>query len=97
MAGPLPTTDGGERYVIAAVEYVTRYAVAIPSKQHTAENVAAFLMKQIVLKFGPFRELLTDGEPELVDKAVEQLALMLEVQQTNSVPYRHHGIAPNNA
>ncbi|KAG3049831.1 hypothetical protein PI125_g26526 [Phytophthora idaei] len=45
MAGPLPVTGRGERFVIADVEYVTRYAVAITVKQHTAENVAAFLVK----------------------------------------------------
>jgi hypothetical protein len=88
VAGPLPTGDGGERYVIAAVEYVTRYAVAITAKQHTAENVAAFLMQHIVLKFGPFRELLTDGAPELTGKIIEQLMLMLQARQTNPVPYR---------
>jgi hypothetical protein len=88
VAGPLPTSDGGERYVIAAVEYVTRYAVAITTTRHTAEDVAAFLMKQIVLKFGPFRELLTDGAPELAGTAIEQLVVMLQARQTNPVPYR---------
>ncbi|KAE9039765.1 hypothetical protein PR001_g7366 [Phytophthora rubi] len=51
VAGSLPTSDGGPRYVIAALEYVTRYAVAVTVKQHTAENVAKFLMKQVMLKF----------------------------------------------
>ncbi|GMF46599.1 unnamed protein product [Phytophthora fragariaefolia] len=88
VAGSLPTTDGGERYVIAAVEYVTRYAVATAVKQHTAENVAAFLMKNVVLRFGAFRELLTDGAPELTGKVVEQLVIMLQAQQINPVPYR---------
>lgn len=88
VAGPLPTTSGGERYVIAAVEYVTRYAVAVTVKRHTAENVASFLMKHVVLKFGAFRELLTDGAPELTGKVIEQLVIMLQAQQTNPVPYR---------
>ncbi|KAE9015805.1 hypothetical protein PR001_g14806 [Phytophthora rubi] len=56
--------------------------------QHTADNVAAFLMKNVVLKFGAFRELLTDGAPELTGKVIEQLVILLQAQQTNSVPYR---------
>ncbi|OWZ08712.1 LOW QUALITY PROTEIN: hypothetical protein PHMEG_00018702 [Phytophthora megakarya] len=36
VAGPLPATDGGKKYVVAAVEYVTRYAVAIAVKDHAA-------------------------------------------------------------
>ncbi|KAE9016787.1 hypothetical protein PR002_g13573 [Phytophthora rubi] len=92
VAGPLPTTDGGESYVIAAVEYVTRYAVVIAVKQHTADNVTAFLMKNVVLKFGAFRELLTDGAPELTANVIEQLVILLQAQQTSPVPYRQQMI-----
>ncbi|KAE9301653.1 hypothetical protein PF008_g22691 [Phytophthora fragariae] len=88
VAGPLPQTGGGYRYVIAAVEYVTRYAVATTVKSHVAENVAEFIMKQVVLKFGPFRELLTDGAPELTGKVIEQLVVLLQADQINPVPYR---------
>ncbi|KAE8959452.1 hypothetical protein PR001_g30712, partial [Phytophthora rubi] len=88
VAGPLPTSDGGPRYVIAALEYVTRYAVAVTVKQHTAENVAEFLMKHVVLRFGPFRELLTDGALELTGKVIEELVVLLQAQQINPVPYR---------
>ncbi|GMF27795.1 unnamed protein product [Phytophthora fragariaefolia] len=52
VAGPFPIADGGDRYVIAAVEYVTRYAVASSVTQHTAESVATFLMQEVVLRFG---------------------------------------------
>ncbi|GMF43975.1 unnamed protein product [Phytophthora fragariaefolia] len=88
VAGPLPTTDGGEQYVMAAVEYITRYAVALTVKQHTAEKMSAFLMENVVLKFGAFRELLTDGAPELTGKAIEQLVVMLQANQIDPVPYR---------
>ncbi|GMF23303.1 unnamed protein product [Phytophthora fragariaefolia] len=89
VAGPLPRkAEGDPRFVIAAVEYVTRYAVAVVVDRHTAETVAVFLMKQIVLKFGVFRELLTDGAPELTGHASEQLVVMLQAEQINPVPYR---------
>lgn len=88
VVGPLPMADGGQRYVIAAVEYVTRYAVAATVHRHTAEDVAEFLTRQVVLRFGPFREVLTDGAPELTGRAIEQLVVMLQTQQTNPVPYR---------
>jgi hypothetical protein len=88
VAGPFPVADGGERYVIAALEYVTRYAVAKCVTQHTAESVAFFLMEDVVLKFGAFRELLTDGAPQMVGKVIEQLVVLLQAEQTNPVPYR---------
>ncbi|POM57490.1 Retrovirus-related Pol Polyprotein, partial [Phytophthora palmivora] len=88
VAGPFPVSDGGERYVIAALEYVTRYAVARCVQRHTAENVATFLMEDVVLKFGVFREILTDGAPELTGYAIELLVAMLQARQINPVPYR---------
>eukprot|EP00644_Phytophthora_capsici_P010828 jgi/Phyca11/104618/e_gw1.9.585.1 len=45
-------------------------------------------MKDVVLKFGPFRELLTDGAPELTGRVIEELVELLQAQQTNPVPYR---------
>jgi len=87
VAGPFPLAAGGQRYVIAALEYVTRYAVATAMVDHTAESVAAFLLKEVVLKVGPFRELLTDGAPELTGKAIEQLVALMQARQLNPVPY----------
>lgn len=49
VAGPLPVTENGNRYVIAAVEYTTRYAVAEAVAEHTAKAIARFLMQRVVL------------------------------------------------
>jgi hypothetical protein len=40
VAGPLPVTGRGNRYVIAAVEYATRYAVAVVVPAHTDQDIA---------------------------------------------------------
>ncbi|GMF29800.1 unnamed protein product [Phytophthora fragariaefolia] len=88
VAGPFPIASGGERYVVAAVEYVTRYAVAKSVTEHTAESVATFLMNEVVLKFDVTRELLTDGAPELTGRVIEPLLELLQARQTNPVPYR---------
>ncbi|KAG2786994.1 hypothetical protein PC116_g12250 [Phytophthora cactorum] len=88
VAGPFPVAGGGERYIIAALEYVTRYTVARSVVQHTAERVATFLMEDVLLKYGVFRELLTDGAPEMTGRAIEQLVILLEAKQTNPAPYR---------
>ncbi|KAE9157501.1 hypothetical protein PF002_g33366 [Phytophthora fragariae] len=45
-------------------------------------------MEDVVLKFGVFREILTDGAPELTGKSIEQQVLMLQSKQINPVPYR---------
>ncbi|OWY97634.1 LOW QUALITY PROTEIN: hypothetical protein PHMEG_00031790 [Phytophthora megakarya] len=56
--------------------------------QHTAENVAAFLMEEVALKVGVFCELLTDGAAELTGHAIELLMTVLQARQINPMPYR---------
>ncbi|GMF59535.1 unnamed protein product [Phytophthora fragariaefolia] len=45
-------------------------------------------MKKVVLRFGPFREILTDGAPELTGQVIDELVMMLQSEKTNPVPYR---------
>ncbi|GMF23659.1 unnamed protein product [Phytophthora fragariaefolia] len=82
-----------ERYVIAALEYVTRYAVPRCVTQHTVERVATFVMEDVVLRFGAFRELLTGSAPQLTGRVIELLVDMLQARQVNPVPCRPQTVA----
>lgn len=88
VAGPLPLTPDGNRCVIAAVDYASRYAVAVATPAHTAEHIARFVAEKLVLVHGPMRELVMDGAPELNGAVVKNLVRMLQARQATSVPYR---------
>ncbi|KAE8969722.1 hypothetical protein PR001_g27418 [Phytophthora rubi] len=88
VAGPLPVTAGGNRYVIAAVEYTTRYAVATAVSEHTAKAIARFLMDKVVFVYGPMREIMMDGAMEFGSKATAELLELMQVKQSTPVPYR---------
>lgn len=88
VAGPLPVTPNGKRYVIAAVEYTTRYAVAEAVAEHTAKEIARFLMEKVVLVFGPMREIMMDGAMEFSSQATAELLQLLQAKQSTPVPYR---------
>jgi hypothetical protein len=88
VAGPLPVTASGNRYVIAAVEYTTRYAVAAAVPEHTAKSIARFLMDKVVLVYGPMREVMMDGAREFGSKATAELLALMQVNQATLVPYR---------
>ncbi|KAE8877511.1 hypothetical protein PF002_g27329 [Phytophthora fragariae] len=88
VAGPLPVTAGGNRYVVAAVDYATRYTVAVAFPRHTAQDIARFIVEKLVLVFGPMRELVLDGAPELSGKVVAALTDLFQTKQISPVPYR---------
>ncbi|GMF24508.1 unnamed protein product [Phytophthora fragariaefolia] len=88
VAGPLPVTESGKRYVIAAVKYATRYAVAEAVEEHTAKSIARFLMNRMVLVFGPMREIVMDGAREFGSQMITELLSLLQAKQSTPVPYR---------
>ncbi|OWZ08845.1 Trafficking protein particle complex subunit [Phytophthora megakarya] len=71
-AGPFPVENGGDRYVVAAIEYVTRYVVASCVTEHTAETLAT----------------ATSHATEMTGKVMEELVQLLQTQQVNPVLYR---------
>ncbi|POM76637.1 Gag-pol fusion protein [Phytophthora palmivora] len=88
VAGLLPVTSSGNRYVVGAVDYATRYAVVASTPTHTAKGIAKFIMDKIVLMYGPMRELVMDGAPELNGEVIEALVNELQARQVTPVPYR---------
>ncbi|OWY96951.1 protease, Reverse transcriptase, ribonuclease H, integrase, partial [Phytophthora megakarya] len=88
VAGPLPVTANGNSYVVAAVDYATRYAVVVTVADHTASAIAKFIMEKLVLIYGPMRELVMGGAPEFNGREVEELVSMLQARHVTPVPYR---------
>ncbi|KAG6585099.1 Enzymatic Polyprotein [Phytophthora cinnamomi] len=88
VAGPLPVTPDGNRYVLAAADYTTRYVVVAAVPNHTAKDIAKFILEKIVMVYGPMRELVMDGAPELNGAVIEALVKSLQAKQTTPVPYR---------
>ena len=58
--GPLPSTLAGNRWIIVAIDHLTRYAETAALPTATARDVATFLLRHFVLRHGAPRELLSD-------------------------------------
>jgi hypothetical protein len=54
-----PTKRTGARYIITAMEYLTRWAEAAPIKYCNAEITAHFLFEQVITTFGCPRFLMS--------------------------------------
>lgn len=74
--------------MIAAVECVSRYVVAKAVKRHDTVTVARFLIEDMIMKYKPFRELLSDNASDFVSETLQALAKMLQAKQSHPVPYR---------
>lgn len=85
LYGPLPLTTAGNRWVVTAVDHLTRYAETAPLRTGCASEVAHFFLKDLFLRHGPPRILLSDrGKTFLSTMLNEVLRAAGTVHKTTS-------------
>lgn len=84
---PGGTSVGGNKYVAAFIDTVSKYVVAecIPDK--TAETIARVFTTKVVCMYGMPDELYTDGGGELIGTLVSQLSKAFGVSRKVTTPY----------
>jgi len=64
LIGPLPTAQGGNKFAVVAIEYLTRWIEAKPLATITSETVKNFFWQNIVCRFGVPSLLTVDNEKQ---------------------------------
>src|SRR6266540_1719465 len=88
VVGPLPITPKGNRYIIVAVEYLSKWQEAKAVTEANALSISNFLYQYIICRFGCFTHLHTDRGTEFVNEIVEKLTEKFRVKHHRSTPYR---------
>lgn len=60
IVGPLDLTEKGNTYILVMGEYSTRYMIAAPMKDQTADSIHDAFREKIILTHGVPEEVLTD-------------------------------------
>ncbi|KAK6151025.1 hypothetical protein DH2020_015957 [Rehmannia glutinosa] len=84
--GPFPSSSG-YRYILLAMEYVSHWVEAIPSKTNDAQVVMRFLKKNIFTRFGTPRALISDGGSHFVNKLMSNLLAKYGVKHKVALAY----------
>ena len=64
LAGELPSTARGNRYVMIEVEYFTKWVELVPLKSKSTADMAHAFLDQMLSRFGALGEVLTDQGKE---------------------------------
>ena len=86
VLGPLPQTRTGNKYVIVITDYLTRFVLAVATRDQTAETTAEALMNKF-LEYGFPARLITDNGPNFRSRLVEQLCSLLQTAHLFTTPY----------
>lgn len=87
FVGPLPITEKGNRYIIVAMDYLTKWPEARPVPQATAEATASFLYEDIICRHGCPSRILTDRGTHFNNQLVNSLMDRFSVKHLLSSPY----------
>jgi hypothetical protein len=87
IVGPLPETTKGNRFIVVATEYVTKWPEARPIPTKSAIEVATFIYEEILCRHGCPREILSDQGREFCNEVVNQLCQNFRVKHALSSPY----------
>lgn len=86
LMGPFPVSDGF-LYIIVAVEYVSKWVEALPTKTNDHKVVMSFLKEHIFTRFGIPRAIISDGGSHFVNKPFAALMKKYNITHKVSTPY----------
>ena len=87
IVGPLNRTARGKKYIVVAVDYLTKWPEAKAISADTAEQVAHFIYEQIICQHGCPDEILSDRGTHFRNKLIDQLLRKFKINHLLSTPY----------
>jgi Integrase zinc binding domain/Integrase core domain len=85
--GPLPVTENGNKYIIVAMDYLTKWPEAKPVKEATAEATVNFIYEDIISRHGCPAIILTDRGTHFNNQLLKKLCEKFMVEHLMSTPY----------
>jgi hypothetical protein len=87
IVGPLPRTEKGNKYIVVAMDYFTKWPEAKPIKEATAKEVSTFIFEDIICRHGCPQRILTDRGSHFNNQLVKILTEKFNIKHGFSTPY----------
>ncbi|XP_021747904.1 protein NYNRIN-like [Chenopodium quinoa] len=88
VVGPItPTSSGGHAYILAAIDYFSKCAEAIPLREVKKENVVDFICTHIIYRYGIPQRIVTDNGKPFANNLMDSLCQNFKFTQHKSSMY----------
>jgi transposase InsO family protein len=87
IMGPLPESGSGNRYIVVAVDYLTRWCEVSALRAAKAEDVARFFLDRVVAVHGCPKRILSDNASNFAGEVAHHMFQTLGVSISHSTPY----------
>ncbi|UYV74165.1 hypothetical protein LAZ67_11002276 [Cordylochernes scorpioides] len=73
LLGRFPVSKNGNKWIVVATDYLSRYAMTRAIPNGSAEEVAKFIIENISLKHGAPRELISDRGRTFISRTLKEI------------------------
>jgi hypothetical protein len=87
FVGPLPRTQRGNKYIIVAIDYFTKWPEARAVREATAKETVKFIMEDIICRHGCPKVIVSDRGTHFKNELVEGLTKKFEIRHNFATPY----------
>ena len=91
IVGPLPRTLRGNRYIVVAVDYLTKYPEAKALPLADALNIAPFIYEDLICRHGIPSELTSDRGTEFLNEMIQLMTLHFGIRHIQTTAYHPQG------
>jgi hypothetical protein len=87
ITGPHPRSCQGFTYILTVQDHFTKWAEAIPLRNHTAPVVASALFNHVLIRFGMPLRILSDQGAEFQSELFQELCRHMTIDKVRTSPY----------
>ena len=87
FVGPLPRTQRGKKYILVAMDYLTKWPEAKAVSEATADVTAQFIYEQIICQHGCPQIILSDRGTHFNNNVIRNLMDKFRINHLLSTPY----------
>ncbi|XP_049386715.1 uncharacterized protein LOC125850936 [Solanum stenotomum] len=89
VIGPIePKASNGHRFILAAIDYFTKWVEAVTFKSVTKKAVVDFVHSNIICRFGIPKIIITDNAANLNSHLMKEVCEQFKIVHRHSTPYR---------
>jgi hypothetical protein len=82
-----PPSSKGHQYILAIMDYFTKWVEAVPMKLVTSNDVIRFVKEHVIHRFGIPQTITTDGGSVFISEEFRKLAADVGIKLIRSSPY----------
>ena len=87
ILGPLPVTEAGNKYILIAADYFTKWVEAFSLPNQEARTIADVLVKEFVCRFGVPLSIHSDQGRNFESALFTEICHLMGIKKTRTTPY----------